>query len=91
MLKLFKNNVSQETFVQTVGQGRLADIWIANVTSGKALYTDGTMGGPGKNARRKGKSTSNWAKNQRRKEEKRVQRKDAKLLRKARRSRSKFE
>ena len=47
-----------------VGNGRLADNWIVNVTSSKALYTDGSMGGPGKNARRKGKSTSNWKKKQ---------------------------
>jgi hypothetical protein len=37
-----------------------------NVTSEKALYTDGTVGGEGKNARRKGKSTSNhWLKEKR--------------------------
>lgn len=47
----------------TVGKGRLADKWIANVTSPlaqKVRYTDGTKGGKGKHARRKGKSTSNW-------------------------------
>jgi len=51
-------------FIEKVGHGRLADKWIANVTTEKALYTDGTSGGEGKNARRKGKSTSEWLKKQ---------------------------
>lgn len=78
VLKIFRNSVSEDDFIATVGSGRLADNWVANVRSGKALYTDGTTGGKGKNARRKGKSTSDWAKKQRRKEEERQHRKMAK-------------
>ena len=85
VLKIFRNSVSEEDFVATVGSGRLADNWVANVRSGKALYTDGTTGGKGKNARRKGKSTSDWAKKQRRKEEERQHRKMAKEERKQKR------
>ena len=51
----------------TVGRGRLADKWIQNVTSPlaqKVRYTDGSKGGKGKHAQRKGKSTSGWAKKQ---------------------------
>lgn len=57
-------NVSSDLFTEKVGNGRLADKWVANVTTEKALYTDGTSGGEGKNARRKGKSTSDWLKKQ---------------------------
>lgn len=85
VLKIFRNSVSEEDFIATVGSGRLADNWVANVRSGKALYTDGTTGGKGKNARRKGKSTSDWAKKQRRKEEERQHRKMAKEERKQKR------
>uniref|UniRef100_A0A7S4SN70 Uncharacterized protein n=1 Tax=Ditylum brightwellii TaxID=49249 RepID=A0A7S4SN70_9STRA len=85
VLRVFKNNVSDEEFEKTVGEGRLADKWVANVTSGKALYTDGTMGGAGKHAFRKGKSTSGWAKKQRRRVEEIVQRKEAKSKRKMQR------
>ena len=86
VLKAFRNSVSEEDFVATVGSGRLADNWIANVRSGKALYTDGTTGGKGKNARRKGKSTSDWAKKQRRREEELQHRKMAKEERRQKRS-----
>ena len=85
VLKIFRNSVSEEDFIATVGSGRLADNWVANVRSGKALYTDGTTGGKGKNARRKGKSTSDWAKKQRRKEEERQHRKMAKEERRQKR------
>ena len=85
VLKVFRNSVSEEDFVATVGSGRLADNWVANVRSGKALYTDGTTGGKGKNARRKGKSTSDWAKKQRRREEERQHRKMAKEERRQKR------
>jgi len=64
VLNIFKNNVSKELFNKKAGNGRLADNWVANVTSVKVQYTDGSMKGAGKNARRKGKSTSNWAKKQ---------------------------
>jgi hypothetical protein len=57
-------NVPETNFTEKVGHGRLADKWIANVTAEKALYTDGTSGGEGKNARRKGKSSSDWLKKQ---------------------------
>ena len=86
VLKVFRNSVSEEDFVATVGSGRLADNWVANVRSGKALYTDGTTGGKGKNARRKGKSTSDWAKKQRRREEELQHRKMAKEERRQKRS-----
>jgi hypothetical protein len=65
------------------GSGRLADHWIANVKSSKAIYTDGSMGGAGKHARRKGKSTSDWAKKQRKKETVHKERKVTKLKKKA--------
>ena len=78
VLKIFRNSVSEEDFIATVGSGRLADNWVANVRSGKALYTDGTTGG-------KGKSTSDWAKKQRRKEEERQHRKMAKEERRQKR------
>ena len=64
VLQILKNSVSEQEFVKVVGSGRLVDSWIENVTSRLALYTDGTNGGQGKNAQRKGKSTSNWAKKQ---------------------------
>jgi hypothetical protein len=65
VLKMLRKNLPHADFESTAGNGRLAENWICNVTSGKALYTDGTMGGEGKHARRKGKSTSDWAKKQR--------------------------
>ncbi|KAL7541623.1 hypothetical protein ACHAWF_006990 [Thalassiosira exigua] len=68
VLTLFRNAVSEEEYRLTVGDGRLADPWIANVRGPRALYTDGSQGGAGKHARRKGKSTSDWAKKQRVKE-----------------------
>ena len=63
VLSIFRNSVTEEEYRLTVGKGRLANKWIANVTSPlaqKVRYTDGTKGGKGKHARRKGKSTSNW-------------------------------
>ena len=62
VLKLLKASLPNKKYKQIVGSGRLADSWIKNVTSIKAMYTDGTKGGPDKNARRKGKSTSDWIK-----------------------------
>ncbi|KAL3821696.1 hypothetical protein ACHAXA_003254 [Cyclostephanos tholiformis] len=62
VLACFRSCVSDEEYRLTVGKGRLADHWIANIKSPRALYTDGSKGGAGKNARRKGKSTSDWAK-----------------------------
>lgn len=65
VLSIFRNSVSEEEYRLTVGKGRLADKWITNVTSPlaqKARYTDGTKGGKDKHARRKGKSSSGWAK-----------------------------
>jgi len=82
VLKVFRNQVSDDEFVEKVGQGRIADNWIANVTSSKALYTDGTMGGKGKNARRKGKSTSGWSRKQRKNEKEWEQRKASKAQKK---------
>ena len=79
VLSIFRNSVTEEEYRLTVGKGRLADKWIANVTSPlaqKVRYTDGTKGGKGKHARRKGKSTSNWKQKeatiQARKEEKKA-------------------
>ncbi len=84
VLQLLKQNVSDEDFTQIVGNGRLADNWIKNVTSVLVRYTDFTNGGANKNARRKGKSTSDWAKKQRRREEQYRARKEAKLERRRR-------
>jgi hypothetical protein len=64
VLKTLRTNTTNEIYTDIVGNGRLADRWVENVTSGLALYTDGTTGGAGKNARRKGKSTSNWVRKQ---------------------------
>lgn len=72
VLKILRSSVPDQVYESIVGSGRLADSWTENVTSIKALYTDGTRGGSGKNARRKGKSTSNWWKNQKAKEGKKV-------------------
>ncbi|KAL7452557.1 hypothetical protein ACHAWC_004295 [Mediolabrus comicus] len=79
VLSIFRNSVTEEEYRLTVGKGRLADKWIANVTSPlaqKVRYTDGTKGGKDKHARRKGKSTSNWKQKeatiQARKEEKKA-------------------
>ncbi|KAL9183497.1 hypothetical protein ACHAXT_004353 [Thalassiosira profunda] len=77
VLAMFRNSVTDEDYKLTVGEGRLADRWIANITGPRALYTDGSSGGAGKHARRKGKSTSDWAKKQKVKEqEKESRRKD---------------
>lgn len=79
ILTFFRNNVSKEEFRLTVGEGRLADNWIANIKGPRALYTDGSTGGADKHARRKGKSTSNWVKKQHDKEsQKDTRRKDKK-------------
>lgn len=75
VLTMLRNNTSAEEYSKIVGNGRLANHWVANVTSGVALYTDGTIGGAGKNARRKGKSTSDWTKKQRQKEQELMNRK----------------
>jgi len=75
-------NVPENVFTEKVGHGRLADKWVANVTTEKALYTDGTSGGEGKNARRKGKSTSEWLKKQKLREEEIRRMKAAKVERK---------
>eukprot|EP00804_Cyclotella_cryptica_P028082 CCRYP_016148-RB/>CCRYP_016148-RB protein AED:0.01 eAED:0.01 QI:153/1/1/1/0.14/0.12/8/2051/850 len=82
ILTFYRNNTSEEDYRLTVGQGRLADSWIANVTSPRALYTDGSSRGAGKNARRAGKSTSNWAKKQQLKEAQRKVNKDSKRVKK---------
>lgn len=82
VLKMFRNHVTEKTFVQKAGDGRLADKWISNVSGNKVLYTDGSVGGAGKNARRKGKSTSNWKKNHRKREEEIRNRNDARDLKK---------
>jgi len=82
VLKMLRTNITNEEYTQIAGNGRLADKWIANVTSGLALYTDGTAGGAGKNARRQGKSTSNWSKKQRERDESMQNRKQAKTEKK---------
>eukprot|EP00584_Thalassiosira_punctigera_P005665 CAMPEP_0172532284 /NCGR_PEP_ID=MMETSP1067-20121228/5398_1 /TAXON_ID=265564 ORGANISM="Thalassiosira punctigera, Strain Tpunct2005C2" /NCGR_SAMPLE_ID=MMETSP1067 /ASSEMBLY_ACC=CAM_ASM_000444 /LENGTH=844 /DNA_ID=CAMNT_0013316787 /DNA_START=334 /DNA_END=2868 /DNA_ORIENTATION=+ len=79
ILAIFRDSVSEEEYRLTVGKGRLADRWIANIRGPRALYTDGSSGGAGKHARRKGKSTSNWANKKRAKEAERgTRRKDKK-------------
>jgi len=82
VLTMFKNSVSEEDYHLTVGKGRLADHWIANITGPRALYTDGSKGGAGKNARRKGKSTSDWVKKGKVKESERVTKKKDKKAKK---------
>ncbi len=82
VLAQFRKSVSEEDFHLTVGRGRIADQWISNITGPRALYTDGSKGGAGKNARRKGKSTSDWAKKARAKESQRVTRKNDKKTKK---------
>jgi len=82
VLLFFKKHVSEEDFVLTVGKGRLADNWIANIKGPRALYTDGSKGGPGKHARRKGKSTSNYVKKQKEKDAKYESRKKDKEAKK---------
>ena len=79
VLKTLRSNASNEVFTQIAGDGRLADNWVENVTSSLALYTDGTTGGAGKNARRKGKSTSNWAKKENERKGNIMHRKHAKI------------
>mmetsp|Transcript_4167 Transcript_4167/g.6075 ORF Transcript_4167/g.6075 Transcript_4167/m.6075 type:complete len:806 (-) Transcript_4167:260-2677(-) len=78
VLKLLKQNVSAKEFTDIVGRGRLADQWLVNVTSSSVKYTDFTNGGENKHARRKGKSTSKWAKKQRERESMIQTRKQAK-------------
>lgn len=82
VLLFFKKYVSEEDFVLTVGKGRLADNWISNIKGPRALYTDGSKGGPGKHARRKGKSTSNYVKKQKDKDAKHETRKKDKHAKK---------
>jgi hypothetical protein len=82
VLQMLRLTMSEEEFEDIVGDGRLADDWVVNVTSGVALYTDGSTGGEGKNARRKGKSTTDWAKKQRVKSERIRAGKEAKAERK---------
>ena len=62
---------------------RLADKWIQNVTSPRAIYSDLSKGGAGKNARRKGKSTSGWKKKKEKEIEMKKSRKAKKLSRKS--------
>lgn len=82
VLTLFRNSTTEEDYQLTVGRGRLADNWIVNVTSPKALYTDSSTKGAGKNAKRHGKSTSGWAKKQKQKETQRKINKDSKRVKK---------
>ena len=82
VLAFFRNAVSEEDYVLTVGKGRLADHWIANIRGPRALYTDGSSGGAGKHARRKGKSTSDYVKKQRVKESQRERRRNDKKAKK---------
>ena len=82
VLAFFRNAVSEEDYVLTVGKGRLADHWIANIRGPRALYTDGSSGGAGKHARRKGKSTSDYVKKQRVKDSQRDRRKADKKAKK---------
>jgi len=91
VLRIFKLNVPSNIFAERVGHGRLADKWVANVTSEKALYTDGSWGGEGKNARRKGKSTSDWLKKQKVREEEIQRSKVAKLERKIAKGKKKIQ
>lgn len=83
VLSCFRSCVSDEDYRLTVGQGRLADHWIANIKSPRVLYTDGSKGGAGKNARRKGKSTSDWAKKTDAKEVERRMKKSDKMAKKS--------
>jgi hypothetical protein len=83
VLACFRSCVSEEDYRLTVGKGRLADHWIANIKGPRALYTDGSKGGAGKNARRKGKSTSDWAKKAKAKEVERVTRTNDKKAKKS--------
>ena len=78
VLAQLRKSVPEKDYNLTVGHGRLADHWIANITGPRALYTDGSKGGAGKNARRKGKSTSDWAKKAKAKESLRAARKNDK-------------
>ena len=82
VLAQLRKSVPEKDYHLTVGHGRLADHWIANITGPRALYTDGSKGGAGKNARRKGKSTSDWAKKAKVKESLRAARKNDKRLKK---------
>jgi len=83
VLACFRSCVSDEDYRLTVGKGRLADHWIANIKGPRALYTDGSKGGVGKNARRKGKSTSDWARKTKAKEIERESRKNDKRAKKS--------
>mmetsp|Transcript_28208 Transcript_28208/g.60102 ORF Transcript_28208/g.60102 Transcript_28208/m.60102 type:complete len:895 (+) Transcript_28208:112-2796(+) len=82
ILSLFRQSVSKEDFHLTVGEGRLADHWISNIKGPRALYTDGSKGGAGKHANRKGKSTSNWVKKKNAKDSQRETRKKDKKAKK---------
>ncbi len=82
VLEVLRQNVSHDEFTEIVGTGRLADHWIKNVKSVSTLYTDGSTGGENKHARRKGKSTSGWARKQRERGELLQQRKQAKIEKK---------
>lgn len=75
VLKALRTNISADKYEEIVGSGRIADDWVKNVDKSGAnvvLYTDGTSGGEGKNARRKGKSTSDWLRKQKTKEQKKI-------------------
>ncbi len=67
VLKQLKSSIPKEKCNEIIGSGRLVNGWVENVSSIKALYTDGTKGGPNKHARRKGKSTSKSKQKQRKK------------------------
>ena len=86
VLKQLKCNVSEEEFTEIVGSGRLVNDWLTNVTTKTVQYTDFTNGGANKHARRKGKSTSNWARQQRQRTAKIQSRKSSKLERKMKRN-----
>jgi len=45
VLPCFRSCVSDEDYQLTVGKGRLADHWIANIKGPRALYTDGSKAG----------------------------------------------
>mmetsp|Transcript_42259 Transcript_42259/g.88749 ORF Transcript_42259/g.88749 Transcript_42259/m.88749 type:complete len:366 (-) Transcript_42259:213-1310(-) len=82
VLEMFRKSVSEEEYKMTVGKGRLADKWIANIKGPRALYTDGSRGGAGKHARRKGKSTSDWVKKKKEADDRRGQRRKDKKAKK---------
>ena len=81
VLALFRDSVSAEEYELTVGNGRLAGHWLANISSPRALYTDGSGGGEGKAARRRGKPVGRTEK-QRKIHAQRVQRRKDKKAKK---------